>query len=116
MFVLPSGSEAASMDINISKLEELDGVLYYIHIRTTNENEMLRGIPDATTKNVHIYVCNYRRILRALFQPNLFRMTSVMEAPIIFLMDTGASAQNARQLLMQVNQIIYFYTKPLGFV
>ena len=57
LFVLCSGREAVAVDVNMSTLEELDGVLYDIHTRTTTTRiGMPRGVSESTTKDVLIYI------------------------------------------------------------
>ncbi|KAJ8428679.1 hypothetical protein Cgig2_006353 [Carnegiea gigantea] len=109
LFILPSGRQAAAIDINMSTLEELDGVLYNIHTRiTTKRNGMSRGVPESTTNDVHIYIWNCRGIPRASFKPNLFTMTSMIQANIIVLTamhrwsqcTTTSQAGNRNELLL----------------
>lgn len=117
LFVLRSGTEAAAVNINMCTLEELDGVVYNIHARTTATTRgMARGVPHSTTKDVRMYVWNCRGMARASFRPDLFTMTSTTDAAVVVLTDTRATGRHARQLLKQATKMNYFYTEPQGFV
>ena len=57
LFVFLTGCEPATVDINICTFEELDGVIYNVHTRTTtNINEIPVRVPEIPTEDVCMYM------------------------------------------------------------
>ncbi|KAJ8431547.1 hypothetical protein Cgig2_029576 [Carnegiea gigantea] len=117
LFVLHRGVAAAQFDINYTSLEELNGVIYNIHARTTRSNaEFTDGVAQVSVEEVHVFIWNCRGIARASFRPNLFTILSLTHCGVVVLMDTRAAGRNERQLLDKAHGLDYFYVEPLGFV
>ncbi|KAJ8432414.1 hypothetical protein Cgig2_013828 [Carnegiea gigantea] len=89
LFTLPSGREAAQLNIRLTTLNELNSVMYEVSNATTAYHcGFTSSVPPVTCQEVRIYVWNCRGLAQASFRPNLFTMTSIRGVYVVVLIDT----------------------------
>ncbi|KAJ8435884.1 hypothetical protein Cgig2_010917 [Carnegiea gigantea] len=117
LLALPPGREAAKLNIKLTTLNELNGIIYEVPNATTvNHRGFTSHAPPVTCQDVRIYVWNCRGLARASFRPNLFTMTSITGSYMVVLTDTCVGIRYARRLLDEAHDLNYYYREPLGFV
>ena len=117
LLVLPPGQAAVKLNIKLTTLNELHGVIYEVTSSTTTIYQgFSTRLPPVTFQEVRIYVWNCRVVARVSFRPNLLTMICMAGSSAVVLIDTRVGSRNERRLLNEVHEPHYYYRGPLGFV
>ncbi|KAJ8431691.1 hypothetical protein Cgig2_006547 [Carnegiea gigantea] len=116
LLALPPSRQAVKLNIKLTTLNELNGVVYEVSNATTaNHPGFISHVPPVTCQDVRTCAWNYRGLIRASFRPNLYTMTSITGAYVVVLTDTRVGSRNVRRLLDEAHHLNYYYREPLGF-
>ena len=108
LLALPPSREAAKLNIKLTTLNELNGVVYEVSnaiIANHRGFHITRTTGDMSGRK-HLRM-ELQRLVRASFRANLFTITSIIGAYVV-VTDTPIGSRNARRLLDEARHLNYY--------